>query len=354
MAVSYVSRGTYAAGNNAGLTPTLPGGALDTDLLVAVFAARGQGTIAFPSGWTVIYNAGATTSKIAIATRVKAGASAPAITYTGGSSGHTTQAVVLALRGDGGQTPEAVTLSTVSTGTSLNIGPVTGLTFADGELTLLFGHRTDDSGSSYIDGSGTFVGILEEPDTGGDDATLVVHAFNDALTAQTIPSITLTPVVAGVSRAWRALMVAFKAVNAPVLPSAGSLTLSGKVPSLVIPSAVAAGLGALVVTGYQPAFVSPGEVGAGSLTLTGYAPSLVLASRVEVGEGAGLALTGYAPTVQFSTGVTPGAGALTITGYAPLITRKISGRTFTGSLEAEGRGYSGSLVVTGRSYSQEA
>lgn len=354
MAVSYVSVGAYTAGDNAGLTPGLPGGTLDTDLLVAVFTSRGQGTIAFPGDWDEIYNAGSTSSKIAIATRIRAGASAPAITYTGGSSGHTTQAAVFALRGDGGTTPAVSILSTVSSGTSSNIGPVTGLAMADGELTILFGHRTDDSGSSYIDGSGTFAGFFEEPFTGGDDATLVLQAFNLALTAQTIPSITLTPISAGVSRLWRALMISFAAQNAPVLPSVGSLTVSGKVPTLLIPSAVAPSAGALTVTGFPPVIANQGEVGHGGLSIAGYAPSIEYASVVEAGEPQALTIEGFAPEVVFSTALLPETGVLSITGYAPTITRKITGRAYDTDLALMGRAFSNSLVITGRPYSEEA
>lgn len=104
-------------------------------------------------------------------------------------------------------------------------------------------------------------------------------------------------------------------------PGAGSLTLTGFAPSIIKPSAVAPGAGALSLAGFAPTISTAVTVaaGAGSLSLTGLAPSI--SASWAVGPGAGsLSLTGHAPTISYNTPVSPGAGSLSLTGFAPTIT----------------------------------
>jgi hypothetical protein len=119
------------------------------------------------------------------------------------------------------------------------------------------------------------------------------------------------------------------ATNTAINPGAGTLSITGYVPTIAQSAnqSVAPGVGGLAITGYAPTVsqssasgISPGV---GTLTLTGYAPSIAQTANQSVSPAAGtLVITGYAPTItqaSASNSVTPDVGVLTITGYAPTI-----------------------------------
>ena len=103
MAVTYLGAGTYAAGNNASVTPGLPAGLLNGDLLVLCTSIRDAvGSANTPAGWTLAYSgvsAGAAAGYQKVFYRAYAtGVTAPTVTFTGGGSNDTTQAIILAFR----------------------------------------------------------------------------------------------------------------------------------------------------------------------------------------------------------------------------------------------------------------
>lgn len=104
MAITFLGAGTYAAGNNAAVTPGLPAGLVSGDFLVLIVTIRENvGTsIATPAGWTSLYNAASATRKITGGIFYRdwtAGVTAPTVTPAGGGANDTTQALILGYRG---------------------------------------------------------------------------------------------------------------------------------------------------------------------------------------------------------------------------------------------------------------
>lgn len=185
--VSYIGAGTYSAGNNAAVTPGIPSGLQAGDLMVAICSIKSAtGVVATPSGW----NAGPSGGVSTIAAKWRfwqAGDTAPTITFTGGASNTTTQAIILAFRGVHPTSPMYTTaelainpnptdsLSGVTTGFywegsrgqsgNLVIGD-----FAVGVRT--FGNDVANPGATWIGASDT--GTLWNNSTLGSDATLVI------------------------------------------------------------------------------------------------------------------------------------------------------------------------------------
>lgn len=58
---------------------------------------------------------------------------------------------------------------------------------------------------------------------------------------------------------------------------------------------------------------------ASALTLTGYTPSLTYTTTLDVGATA-LTLAGYAPSLTYTMTLNAGVGSLVLTGYAPVLT----------------------------------
>ena len=83
-AVPFVAAaGTVASGNNASITPALPAGLVDQDLLVILASIRnsGTGTVNTPAGWTQIMAYG---NIAMLARRYTTGVTAPLVTFAGG------------------------------------------------------------------------------------------------------------------------------------------------------------------------------------------------------------------------------------------------------------------------------
>jgi len=126
----------------------------------------------------------------------------------------------------------------------------------------------------------------------------------------------------------------------------GQLTLTGYAPTIRVPERISAGLGQLTITGYAPT-IGTGtgnqavSAGLGTLTFTGLAPTVSATANVRITAGLGaltftgyapdqtltlasppaaaLVLTGHAPTVSATFGITTGLGQLTLTGLAPTV-----------------------------------
>lgn len=107
---------------------------------------------------------------------------------------------------------------------------------------------------------------------------------------------------------------------------AGSLTLSGKVPTVIATAnqTVAVPAGSLALTGLAPTVLTPVTVAvpAGSLSLTTQTPIVTATANQNIAVPAGsLTLTAQTPTVVTSGSqvVDVPAGSLTLTGYAPTV-----------------------------------
>lgn len=91
-----VSVGTESNGNNASVTPGMPAGVADGDILVMKAAIRNtSATINTPTNWTLFLNGG----NFRIYTRIySAGVTAPTVTFSGGVAGDDTSARITAVR----------------------------------------------------------------------------------------------------------------------------------------------------------------------------------------------------------------------------------------------------------------
>jgi hypothetical protein len=96
-AVSFVAAGTASHGDNTSLTPSLPAGVQQGDLLLVFAAIRssGTGTVNTPTGYTALLTFG----NIVLLGKTHTGSeSAPTVTFTGGAVGDTTSAQMAAFR----------------------------------------------------------------------------------------------------------------------------------------------------------------------------------------------------------------------------------------------------------------
>lgn len=168
-AMSFVSAGTAAHAVNASVSPGLPAGWAQGDLLLLLAAIRnsGAGTPDTPAGYTLLVDAANVRLYGKIAGSSESG---PTVTFTGGVANADTSAQMAALRG--------VALNPVDFATALNssaqdiITPGFDLDEAISLAALIyFGWKQDDWTSVDVVTSGTEIG---EPDTTtGDDQGIV-------------------------------------------------------------------------------------------------------------------------------------------------------------------------------------
>lgn len=137
---SVVATGTAAHADNASVTPGLPAGAQQGDLLIVYAAIRStSGVVGTPSGYSVLFAAGHVAAFCKIHTGTE---SAPTVSFTSGAAGDTTSAQVAALRG---VTPTVLFgPSTQSNASAQNIA-YPAMTYSGGPLVVLwFGWKQDD------------------------------------------------------------------------------------------------------------------------------------------------------------------------------------------------------------------
>ena len=147
MAISFSAVGTFAAADNASVTPTLPSFSAG-DLLLCFASARGTGTLAC-SGWTQKYqdaHSSGGNNTIALFYKVAAGGDAnPTVTYSGGAAGHTVIAECVAISGSAGAAAFIQRGAVSSNVTTQNIGAIAGITgVLINNAVLVLGHKADD------------------------------------------------------------------------------------------------------------------------------------------------------------------------------------------------------------------
>ena len=91
-----MTAGTLSTGNNASVTPGLPAGVAENDVLVMTVAIRNTAaTINTPAGWNLLVNGG----NVKVFTRAwTSGVAAPTVTFSGGASGDDTLARMVNIR----------------------------------------------------------------------------------------------------------------------------------------------------------------------------------------------------------------------------------------------------------------
>lgn len=198
MTITYVGAGAASTGNNAGVTPVLPGSIVDGDLLLAVASIRnsGTGTVVVPSGWSQVTASG----NVAILGRFySAGVTAPAITFSGGVANADTIARVAAFRG---VSPDALAQS-VSTsqlnGSAQNIS-YPALDVPEDAYALLMALWKQDDASSLTTPAGWTAISLTSTTTGDDAMQALFYQIQTTESDITTGSSTVTGGAAAISR----------------------------------------------------------------------------------------------------------------------------------------------------------
>lgn len=186
---------------------------------------------------------------------------------------------------------------------------------------------------------------VEGPDIGGFEAC----AQGDTTAAGSSTTVSVASSTSGIAIDWamfgESLIPA--AAGTTVTPGAGSMTLSGLVPTVISPLTALPGAGALTFAGQIPTVVPHfggqlftvgwtaddfSEVG-GAAKVGGFAPDT--ANATVTPDAAALSLVGLVPTIDVTGGgasVSPGAGTLTLTGLAPTVFRQDAVSPGAGSL----------------------
>lgn len=169
-AVSYVAAGALASGDNASLTPALPAGWLpDRDLFVCLASIRnsGTGTVDVPADWFTIVAFG---NMALLGHYAITGDVAPTITFTGGASGDTTLAQIIALRDCETDPDNLVINSATQLNASAQNIAVPALTVGEGGVVLIAGWKQDDWTSVGALGGQFFTEAIDTSSTTGNDA----------------------------------------------------------------------------------------------------------------------------------------------------------------------------------------
>lgn len=110
------------------------------------------------------------------------------------------------------------------------------------------------------------------------------------------------------------------AVPTSLTPGAGSIALTGAVPTLELDDSLTPGAGSLILTGSAPTLAAGTTLApnSGSVVLSGHAPELTAGDSLIPIAGA-ITLIGQVPTLAWDSTLSPGAGSVVISGYAPTI-----------------------------------
>jgi hypothetical protein len=199
MAASFVAVGTSGSANNANVTPTLPAGHTTGDVLFVAAMVRHATATLSVSGYTqvaLIPHASASAVTVGLWRKTDGGAeSNPTVAVSGGAAGADVIASCCAFRGMDTTTPVVETGTGSSNGSAANIGAITGLSLANGNVVLVIGARSDDWTSvATLSGDGlTWNEIIETVSTAGTDAGFVWdYAINTSGSAVTVTSKTFT------------------------------------------------------------------------------------------------------------------------------------------------------------------
>jgi hypothetical protein len=196
-AVAFVAAGTASHGDNASLTPSLPAGVQQGDLLLVFAAIRssGTGTVSEPTDYETLLSFG----NMALFGKTHDGSeSAPTVSFTGGSAGDTTSAQMAAFRY---AQPVVVTSATSLNGSAQNIATpalTSGLDRAR-LLILHLGWKQDDWTSVATIAGATEIG--EPASTTGSDQGLVWdYVIQTSVAEIAATSFTVTGGAAAISR----------------------------------------------------------------------------------------------------------------------------------------------------------
>jgi hypothetical protein len=207
-AVSYVAAGALASGDNVSLSPALPAGWLaDRDLFVCLASIRnsGTGTVNVPDDWFNIVTFG---NMALLGHYAITGDVAPTITFTGGATGDTTLAQIIALRDCETDPANLVIASATSLNASAQNIAVPALTVGEGGVVLIAGWKQDDwTGVGALAGQ-FFTEAIDASSTTGNDAGHVLD-YRVQTGALNVSATTLT-VTGGANAISRSIVVGLR------------------------------------------------------------------------------------------------------------------------------------------------
>ncbi|MBK1785139.1 hypothetical protein [Prauserella cavernicola] len=197
--VSFVGAGAAAAGVNAALTPPLPTGLLEGDLLLIWTAIRNTaGRPVVPAGWSTLVEVG---NAALLGRRYLPGDTAPTVGFTGGVAGADTLAQCAAFR-NAALTPATANTQINTSGQNIAYPPLT--VPGDGHLVLIAGWKADDWA-----GVGMPVTEIGEPSSvTGDDAGIAWCYLVQSTQVNVVPGV--FDVSGGAAAVSRAVTVAFR------------------------------------------------------------------------------------------------------------------------------------------------
>lgn len=194
VAPTFVAAGAAAHGTNTAVSPGLPAGAQQGDLLVVYAAIRSVfGVVEAPTGYEPLFADG----HVAAFTKIHSGSeSAPTVTFTGGGGSDPTSAQMAAIRG---VSRTRLFLGSQSNASAQNIA-YPSMTYAGGPLVALwFGWKEDDWTSVA-----NFETEIGEPSTaiGNDQGLVWNYSYQSLTTGLSSGSWTVTGGAAAISSAY--------------------------------------------------------------------------------------------------------------------------------------------------------
>jgi hypothetical protein len=246
------------------------------------------------------------------------------IGYTGGKQNAT---VVLGNHSSNtlGAASATATTGTISTTEATEL--IVAMSSAGDNLTASAFDATDPSTASgatdttTVPTAGTWI---ERTDTGTNTGADGGLAVADAVRATAGATGTIQTTISASARHVMIASAFRMLVDTAVAAGVGALLATGFAPSVSTTSntQVTAGVGAVVATGFSPTVTASSHqtvsAGVGELTATGFVPSVVINTTIATDIGA-LVLAGLAPTVIASDHQTVSTlvGALALTGFSP-------------------------------------
>jgi hypothetical protein len=208
--ISYVGIGAMAVGSNASLTPALPTGLAQGDLVVAVVAIRnsGTGTVNVPDLWFTIKTSG---NLSVLGHYYQPGDTDPTFTFTGGVANATTQAQLFALRGVNPLATLVLNNSAAQLNASAQNIAIPGLVASHDDVTMVVIGWKQDDWTSVAQLSGQFfTEISDSPTLTGDDAGIEIqYRLGGFVNAATFSTTSFT-VTGGASAISRSMVLAFE------------------------------------------------------------------------------------------------------------------------------------------------
>ena len=152
MAITFVGAGTAASssgGSTGSLTPTLPSGLQDNDLVLIYCTGRGINYVFtspnYTQKWSLDHSSSTVNTIVLLYKKYATGDANPVVSWTGGAANATVIMQVCAFHGVDLTTPFNVQGATSSCVSQQNIGAITGITTgASGKCTIVFGHKAGD------------------------------------------------------------------------------------------------------------------------------------------------------------------------------------------------------------------